>query len=410
VINLRGKPDAPDALRLVHITTVPETLSFLTGQVGYMQSQGFEVFAISSPGARLQAFAAQEHVTCRAVAMTRRISPLDDLRSLLKMWRELRRIRPAIVHGHTPKGGLLGMIAAWAAGVPVRIYHVHGLPLTTATGLKRKLLCWTERLSCFFSHQVLCVSRSVRDVAIQERLCPPGKIKVLAQGTINGIDAQQRFDPQRLGPDSGVQFRRHYGIPADARLLGFVGRIVRDKGLVELCAAWRELRQQFADVHLLIAGPFESQDPVPPDVEHTLRTDNRVHLPGEVADMPALYSAVDVILLPTYREGFPYVPLEAAAMGIPVVATRVPGCMEAVEEGVTGTLVAPRDAAALAEAARRYLADADLRRRHGAAGRQRMLREFQQETVWSAIYQEYRRWLGLRGLADEIGRRATLLV
>jgi glycosyltransferase involved in cell wall biosynthesis len=285
--------------------------------------------------------------------------------------------------------------------VPVRIYHVHGLPLTTATGLKRKLLCWTEWLSCYFSHQVLCVSRSVRDVAVKQRLCPAGKIKVLAQGSINGIDAQRRFNPQRLEAETGAQLRGRYGIPADARVLGFVGRIVRDKGLVELCAAWRELREQFADVHLLIAGPFESQDPVPPDVEHTLCTDNRIHLAGEVADMPALYSAVDVVLLPTYREGFPYVPLEAAAMGIPVVATRVPGCVEAVEDGVTGTLVSPRDAAALAEAVRRYLADADLRRRHGTAGRQRMLRDFQPETVWIALLQEYRRWLGIRGLVDK---------
>ena len=409
-MNPSGGPEALDAVRLVHITTVPETLSFLTGQVGYMQSQGFEVFAISSPGPRLQAFAAQEHVSCRAVAMTRRISPLDDLRSLLKLWRELRRIRPAIVHGHTPKGGLLGMIAAWLAGVPVRIYHVHGLPLTTATGLKRKLLCWSERLACYFSHQVLCVSRSVREVAVQQRLCPAGKIKVLAQGTINGIDAQRRFNPQRLAAETAAQLRCRYGIPADARVLGFVGRIVRDKGLLELCAAWRELREQFADVHVLVAGPFESQDRVPPDVEHTLRSDARIHLAGEVADMPALYSAVDVILLPTYREGFPYVPLEAAAMGIPVVATRVPGCVEAIEDGVTGTLVAPRDAAALVEAARRYLADADLRRRHGTAGRQRMLRDFQPETVWIAILQEYQRWLGIRGLAGKIGHRATLLV
>src|SRR5262249_22799631 len=151
-------------------------------------------------------------------------------------------------------------------------------------------------------------------------------------------------------------------IPGDALVLGYVGRIVRDKGMIELVKAWQELREEFPALHLLMAGPFESQDPVPTDVEAVLRTDPRIHLAGDVTDMPSMYRAFDLLILPTYREGLPTVLLEGSAMELPVVATRIPGCVDAVRDGETGMLTPVRDAEALAAAARVYLNDAELRR------------------------------------------------
>jgi glycosyltransferase involved in cell wall biosynthesis len=176
-------------------------------------------------------------------------------------------------------------------------------------------------------------------------------------------------------------------------VLGFAGRIVRDKGLIELDAAWRMLREEFPDLQLLLAGEFEPQDPIPADVEARLRGDPRIHLAGLVPDMPRFYKAIDVLALPTYREGFGTVLLEAAAMALPVVATRIPGCVDAVRDGETGTLVPSHDAAALADAVRAYLRDPELRRRHGDAGRRRALRDFRPEAMWEALYQEYVRLL-----------------
>src|SRR5262249_8583139 len=326
-------------VRLVHITTVPDSLDFFTGQIGHMKERGLEVQAISSPGEALDQFAAREQIMVHALEMPRRITPLRDLRAVARLWRLLRRRRPDIVHAHTPKGGLLGMIGAWLARVPVRIYHLHGLPMMTATGLKRTLLRWSEKVACLLAHQVLCVSHSLQDVAVAEGLCPADKIKVLLSGSINGVDAEDTFNPERVGATARAAVRAHHGIPPDAPVIGFVGRVVRDKGLIELAEAWRLLQKEFPSLHLLVVGPFEPQDPVPADVIQLLRSDPQIHLTGLCLDVPPLYAAMDVAVLPTYREGFGIVAIEAAAMELPVVATRIPGCVDAVEDGVTGTLV-----------------------------------------------------------------------
>ena len=401
-------PSSPDdgcQVRLVHVTTVPESLRFVAGQVGFMQGRGFQVHCLSSPDPMLERFAEREQVAVHPVPMHRRITPLHDLSAIARLRRHMRRIRPAIVHAHTPKGGVLGMIAATLAGVPVRIYHIRGLPFMTATGRKRFLLRWSEVVSCRLAHQVLCVSHSLRDVAVEEGLCPAEKIIVLHHGSGNGVDAAGRFDPRQVGPVARAATRALYSIPDDARVIGFVGRVVRDKGLVELAEAWTVLREEFPDVHLLIVGPFEPQDPVPTEVEDLLRRDPRVHLTERVDDTPQLYAAMDILTLPTYREGLPNVVLEAGSMELPVVATRIPGCVDAVLHDITGTLIAPRDAAALADAVRTYLRNPTLRRMHGQAGRERVLREFRREVIWQATYEEYGRLMMERGLPVPYTRR-----
>ncbi|HEY9670762.1 MAG TPA: glycosyltransferase family 4 protein [Waterburya sp.] len=386
-------------VKLLHVTTVPETLNFLRGQVEYMKRRGFEVHALSSPGEFLQQFGDREQVTVHAIAMPRRITPLQDLIAVFHLWQCLRRIRPQIVHASTPKGGLLGIISAWLAGVPVRIYHMRGLPLMTATGYKRFLLWWSEKVSCLLAHQIICVSHSLRDVALSEGLCPASKIKVLLGGSSNGIDALGRYNPTRFDASVGQKTRRQYGIPADALVVGFVGRLVRDKGITELVDAWNVLREEFPKLHLLVVGPFEPQDPVPPEAEQVLRNDERIHLTGIIHNTSPLYAAMDILTLPTYREGFPNTPLEAAAMQLPIVTTRIPGCIDAVQDGVTGMLVPPRNAQALAEAIRTYLNNPELRRQHGQAGRDRVLISFRQEAIWDAFYQEYMRLLQEKGLS-----------
>ncbi len=387
------------AIRLVHIMTVSESLLFLRGQVGYMKERGFEVVCITSPGEYRSRFAELEGIPVHAVEMPRRITPWRDLMALAAICRLLITIRPHIVHAHTPKGGILGMIAAWVVGVPVRLYHMRGLPFVTASGVKRWLLMSTERLACTLSHRTLCVSSSVREVALEHRLCQPGKISVLGRGSGNGVDADHRFNGVELPTAVRDATRRRYGIPSDALVLGFVGRLVKSKGVVELAGAWTALREEFPTLHLLVVGPSEKRDAIPGELEATLRSDPRVRFIGEEWDIPPLYAAMDVLALPTHREGFPNVLLEAAAMRIPVVATHVPGCTDAVQDQLTGLLVPPYDAAQLAAAIRRYLADPDLRRRHGAAGREWVLQEFRPQRIWQALYQEYLGCLKAHGLA-----------
>lgn len=385
-------------IRLIHVTTVPLSLRFVAGQAAYMRARGFESHAVSSPGAALTEFATEESVTVHPVPMARRITPLRDLAALFRLWRLFRRLRPHIVHAHTPKGGLLGMIAARFAGVPVRIYHMHGLPFITATGLTRRILMATEAVSSRMASLVLCVSRSVRSMAVDLRLSPPENIHVLLQGSCNGVDAETTFNPARLQISVRNDIRRRYSIPQDAIVIGFIGRLARAKGLIELNEAWRILSNEYQNLHLLLIGPEEPGDPPPQGLLEKLRADPHVHFAGENWETPPLYRAMDMLVLPTHREGFPLVLLEAAAMALPIVATRVTGCLDAVQDGVTGMLVPAYDAARLAETVRMYLSDTELRRRHGAAARDRVLREFRPEEIWQAVYQQYVRSLLREGL------------
>jgi len=385
-------------VKLVHITTVPESLFFLSGQVRWMKEKGLEVHAISSPGEMLDQFGEQEEIATHAVEMARRIDIRGDLKALAKMCRCLRNIHPQIVHAHTPKGGLLGTMAARITGVPVRIYHIHGLPFMTATGAKKTILQWTEKVSCGFAGQVLCVSPSIREVVVKNGLCPELKVKVIKDGSINGVDATLKLNPRNINASERLRSRHKHGIPPDSLVIGFVGRVIRDKGIAELAQAWSELRDEYPNLHALIVGPFEPQDPAPPDAEAILRSDPRIHLTGMDWNIPPLYAAMDIVVLPTYREGFPGVPLEAGAMELPVVATDVPGCVDAIIDGETGILIPPRDSKALAVALHTYLNDADLMRRHGAAGRERALRDFAPEGIWEATYGEYCRMLSEVGL------------
>lgn len=375
--------------RVVHVVTASMSLAFLRAAIAHAKQLGMDVQAIASPDDDLERVAKELQIPIHACVMPRRITPVRDLVALWQMTRLLHRLRPNIVHAQTPKGGLLGMMAATLANVPVRVYHLRGLPLEGARGPRRSLLTWTERIASALAHRVIAVGPSVRERAIAERITAPHRIVVLERGSGQGVDADGRFDPARLPDGTREAVRAELGIPAHARVIGFVGRLVRDKGIVELARAWATLRAEFDDAHLLVVGGYEAHDPVPADVRAALATDVRAHLVGPDWDTPRLYAAMDVVALPTYREGFPNVPLEAAAMGLPVVATRIPGCSDAVETDVTGLLVPVRDSSALADALRRYLCDGALRAAHGRAGRRRVLRDYVPERIAIALHEQY---------------------
>ncbi len=406
----RGPEDArtiPGAtgITLVHVAPHPMFFSFfLTGQIGFMKARGIKLHAVASPDPLLDALAAREEIPVHAVTIDRGIAPLGDILSIVRLYRELRVIRPQIVHSHTPKGGLVGMTAAWLARVPVRIAHSDGLPLLTARGHTWALLWCSEKVMGLLAHRVLYVSHSNRDIAVERELCPAEKAGVLLSGSVNGLDATERFNPAHI-PGARGRMRQMHGIPDDALVIGFVGRLLREKGLAELVTAWRALRPEFPALHLLIAGMFDLRDPLLPEIEALLRDDPRIHLAGQVEDTPSLYTAMDVVALPSHREGLGTVLLEAGAMALPTVATRVPGCVDAVQDGVTGTLVPVHDADALADALRCYLRSPELRACHGAAGRERILRDFRQDAIWEAQYQEYARLINREGISGSRGGR-----
>lgn len=406
-----GRRTAGASRRIVlHVTTDAANLYFLRGQLKRLQERGWEAHALSAPGADLHAFAHEEAVQVHTAPLQRSIAPLRDLRALRQVMRVIREVRPDIVHGHTPKASLIGMLAATLCRVPVRIYQVRGLPLETATGLRRALLRVTERITSWLADRVLFDSASLERVFLRERLCRAEKCVTLLGGLGNGVDARGRFDPARITARTRVRLRQRLGVQADAPIVGYVGRLARDKGIAELAAAWPLVRGRHPTAHLLLIGNVDEREPAPPHVFAALRADPSVHFVGHVADVAPWYASINVVVLPTYREGLPNVLLEAAAMARPVVATHVTGCVDAVRDQETGLLIEPRSVSRLADAIDRYLSQPVLARRHGNTGRARVLRDFRQEPLWDACAAEYGRLLDARrGPASVMKRRAGSL-
>ena len=384
---------APAPRQVLHVVTVPMTLEFMAGQAAFMRERNVSLSFVSSAGREQQVFAEREKVHVHSVEMSRRITPLRDLLSIMRLLRVIRRTRPVIVHAHTPKAGLVAMVASRLGGVPVRIYQLHGLAYETATGLRRGLLMTAERVACTLATRVLSVSHSVRDRVALDGVCDERKLAVIANGSIGGIDAELAFNPDRM-PAARARLRASLGIPASGLVIGFVGRLARDKGIETLWEAWLRLRAEVPSAHLLVVGPadFARRDQsVPSDVMVGLERDARVHAVGAMPrdGLPEYYAAMDLLCLPSYREGLGLTLLEAGAMGLPCVASRVTGCVDAVVAGMTGQLVTPGDAEALYSALLAYANDPGLRSSHGTAARARVRAKFNPHQVWLALQQEY---------------------
>ena len=357
-----------------------------------LEHSGLEVIIVCSPGPDLECFAGMEGVLVVPIGIEREIAPFRDVVSLWRLFTAMRKLRPALVNVGTPKGGVLGMAAAWAARVPKRVYTLHGLRLETATGLRRRVLSAAEKIACRLADQVICVSPSLKRRTLALNLAEPERFEVLGVGSWNGVDAQ-RFGACEENLRRAEALRKTLGLAAEARVVGFVGRLTRDKGVVELVRAFEEVVKWLPDVRLLLVGGFEAGDRVPADTRRTIEQDPRIITTGWVEDTAPYYQLMTVLAFPSYREGFPGVLLEAAAAGTPVVGTRATGVVDAVVDGVTGLLAPVGEGAALAQGIRTLLEDPDLAGRLGRAARERAFREFDPERIWGELICLYRQLL-----------------
>ena len=375
-MNPNDKPLDRQRLRLVHIVTAPMAVpAMLEGQLRRFRQAGFRVTVVSSPGAGLSPAAERDGVEARAIPMARHIAPLADLVSVWRLWRLLRNLRPAVCHVGTPKAGLLGGLAGWAAGVPHRFYTLHGLRLETATGACRRLLFAVEWLTCRLARRVICVSDSLRERAVTLGVVSREKTVVIGDGSAKGMDVN-RFVPSPEKKTRVLRLRCHLGIASGDTVIGFVGRITRDKGITELIDAFGILRAKRPALKLLLVGEVERPRGIPGRTLRVIRGASAIVLTGFADDTTPYYDLMDVVVLPSYREGFPTVALEAGAAGKPLVAARATGSIDAVIDGETGILVPPRDSALLADAVEGLLADPETARRMGLAGRERVRARF----------------------------------
>lgn len=378
---------------LLRITTVPVSLKLLlNGQLAFFKKNGFDVLAVSAGGPEVASLTA-EGIPHRAVSMTRMITPLRDLISLARLLIIIRKFRPSIVHTHTPKAGLLGMLAAWLCRVPLRLHTVAGLPLMEARGLKRTLLVATERITYACATNVYPNSKALADY-ITGNVSPATALKVIGNGSSNGIDTAYFSSSAQL-QESASLIRQRYGIAKHDVVFSFVGRIVRDKGVGELIEAFRTLRPTGGNrIFLLLVGPFEQDlDPLKKEHFDFLKSDSRVILPGFQTDVRPWLLASDVFVFPSYREGFPNVVLQACSLEVPCVVSDINGCNEIIRHGETGLIVPVKYPMALAAAMEKLMADPGLRKQLARNARTFVVENFDQQFVWNELLNEYRRLL-----------------
>lgn len=374
-------------MRLVALCASPRFVPFLLPIWDFMHQSGHETHIVCGRDPEGSLAQGVEPHRLHIVDIQRAIAPLDDVICLHQLQRLLRALRPDVVHAHGPKAGLLGMLSASLVGVPVPIYSIHGLRHETLHGARLQLVRNMETVSCRLARRVLCVSPSVRVRALADLGVAEHKLQVLGNGSAAGVDATSHYEPSAHRA-AGLELRQSLGIDGAEAVVGYVGRLARDKGLLDLAAAWGVIKSRRPGARLILAGGTDATDPVTLD-ELLGRRD--VFVLGHVQDPAPVYAALDVLVLPTYREGLPQVLLEAAAMQVPVVTTRVTGCIDAVIHETTGLLVPARAPEQLAHAVLSLLNDPVRREHMGARARERALRDFGVAPLAAAtlrLYQE----------------------
>jgi len=375
-------------VKLVHLTTVDLSLRFLLrDQLRAYREAGFEVIGMSAPGPWIRDLQDDGLAHVAVPALVRRVHPLADARALAQLIRVLRRVAPTILHTHTPKAGVLGRLAARVAGVPIVVNTVHGFYALEGSRARRRFYLWLERLAARASDFELCQSREDLEMLRRLGVLDPARSAYLG----NGVDLG-RFDPA-LWDRRAV--RAQLGIPPEAVVVGTVGRLVWEKGYREFFTAAEALRLEHPALVWLAVGPAEAEkaDGIPAAVLDDLQRRGVIRFLGMRTDMPALYAAMDVFVLASYREGFPRSAVEAAALGLPLVLTDIRGCREVVAEGGNGFLVPPHDSAALQARIRQLIGDPRLRTRFAGESRARALREFDERRIIATTLDLYRRLL-----------------
>ncbi|TAE14176.1 MAG: glycosyltransferase family 1 protein [Bacteroidetes bacterium] len=377
-------------VKIVRITTAPISLQMLiTGQASFMSEKGLEVHLVSAPGAEWQHVETGNDIYHHVVPMARQISIWQDVQSLWQLYQLLKKIQPQIVHSHTPKAGLLGMIAAKLARVPVRLHTLAGLPLQTTTGIKRRILTWAEELTYAFAQEVWVNSLQLKSFILAQKMIRPSKAFMILGGSSNGINLSQ-FNPATLAPKRLAEIAQQHGfIPTDFIFLA-VGRVVKDKGIVELLAAFKHIHTQFPHTKLCILGPLEQHlDPLPADAITTLTTHPaivHVHWSNEVAYYMQL---AHCLVHASHREGFPNVLLQAGAMNLPIICSEISGNTDIVTQENEGFIYPVKNTKVLQQQMVTVLTQPTLAAAKAATLQQKVIHQFERSSFHTAIFDRY---------------------
>ena len=371
--------------KLFIITTIPLSLIFFKGQLSLLKDE-FEVTLISSPEESLFETAEQYKVNRHGILMKREISLFNDCVSLVKLISYFSKNRPDIVHGNTPKGSFLSMLASWFCKIPTRIYYVHGLRYQGANGFKKKLLIYMERISCKLATDIFAVSNGVKEVMYEDGITTK-KINVIWNGSINGIDS----DFFNLEIVNCINLQKQYQIKENDFVFGFIGRIVADKGINELVLAFKKVNQLYPNAKLVLVGNYEDElDPLLPKVKKEIDKNKSIIIAGFQKDIRPFYKLMNLFVFPSYREGFGVSLMEAAAMSVPAISSNIIGCKEIIDNEVNGYLIPSKDEKALFEKMKFCIENQNKIKQMASLTRDIILSKFEQKQLWNKTIHFYK--------------------
>lgn len=379
-------------LRICRIATVPITFAWmLSHQLSFLREQGVQLTLVSSPEPELIKVATSLKIPSYPIVIARQPSPYRDISALYEIVKYFRAEKFDIVHSVTPKAGLLAAVAGKIARVPIRLHTFTGQVWVERKGLFRAVLRGFDRTIASLNTYCYADSHSQRQFLIDEGLVKPDKISVLGAGSIAGVDLK-RFDPDRFSISERQEMRRAWGVSNASIVILFVGRVTRDKGVEELVEAFYELLDSGKEADLFFVGSFEPDlDPLPKDTTKKIESCARIHLVGFSEEPEKYMSFADLLCLPSYREGFPNVIIQASAMGLPVIGTSIVGLTDTIEDGITGILVPPKESRDLFSALLALCNDPQRRQLLGFNGRERAMKSFDSKLVNGALVSEYQR-------------------
>lgn len=383
--------------KLIRITTVPMALkNLLAGQMRYMKLNGFDVIMVSADGKEREEVMAQEGCPHQVIPMTRKITPYADIRSLWKLYRYFKKENPDIVHSHTPKAGMLAMLAARMAGIKIRIHTIAGLRFVTYSGMSRTLLVRAEKLTTKCATHVWPNSQSILDYVKEHKLADRQKLGLIGYGSSNGVNLG-RFSLQALQSKKLEATKQRLQYDEKLTYLLTVGRVVRDKGVDELLQAFQSIYSERSDLRLILVGPFEDDlDPVSHEAKKTVTEHPAIIHINWSDDVEYFMPVASMLVHPSYREGFPNVLLQAGAMHCPIVCSRIEGNVDIVDDGQTGIIFDVKDAASLEHTLRLALNHPARLKTYADNLRRKIEQRFDQRFVQESLKTKYLQLLSVR--------------
>lgn len=375
---------------ILHVVNISFVVPYFLGnQIPYFINRGYKEYIICSPTNELDELSKKYGFEYETVDILRKISISKDLRAVIATVKYIKKKQIDVVTGHTPKGALIAMLAAYLARVPKRIYFRHGLVYETSKGFKRWLLVTIDRFTARLATKVVCVSPSVCKRSLEDGLNPKSKQLMLSKGTCNGIDVM-RFCKKSIDDVTLAQLRVELGIDELDFVIGFTGRLVRDKGIIELVQAFQQLQNKYSNLILLLVGMSEERDALPADIINCIKSNRNIINTGYIqnSSIEYYYALMDVFVLPSYREGFPTSVLEASAMNIPVITTKVTGCIDSIIENETGVFV-EHTSTDLIEKIDTLFCERRRSASMGINGRKFVEDNFEQHIIWREIEKLY---------------------